>query len=138
MSEVKFIRVRGKVVPIRDKKKGGGADKERKPNKKETGQAISNTFKKHGRDQTKGERFKMGMVIGGTGALIGAQIGAVAQMVASKGSRFGKGAAIGAATLGGLMGYAGSRNSKVMSDKKFNKEFPKELKALQGLKKKRN
>jgi uncharacterized membrane protein YebE (DUF533 family) len=129
-SGVKFIRVKGRVVPIRDngkagqkKRKDGGRDLRSAPghNMKD----VHEIFDKHGRAPTTKERVKsaaMFSVVAGGALGFGATMASVLINRRSATKALVGGAAAGTA----LAAYgAYSSNAKVMSNRKWNKELGK-------------
>ena len=93
---VRFVRIRGRVVPIRGK---GG---EKVPAKPKTTKVMIGVAT---RDIGAGERFKSGFKgVGQFGAILGGMGGAVGGAMASKGGMFKMAGGMAAGALGGAVG----------------------------------
>lgn len=135
---VKFIRVRGRIVPIRSDQ---GVDlRSNRPaaysgGKKGSNQVmkdVQDIYKKHGREMNTKERVKSGVGVGIVGAAfggaVGAALGGAVKAVTKTKGNIGKLSASLAAISGLAAGYAAyNSKSKVLSNKKFNKEFGKKI-----------
>lgn len=140
--DVKFIRVRGRVVPIKNKgpssagkklRKDKGLDLRARGQNKYDRKLVSEVIEKHGRQATKKERFREGVAGGIFGASLGGIAGGLGEMaldVASKGriKLTGKKALVTAGALGVLGAFAGASGSqKRISNRSYNKHYGKAL-----------
>jgi len=129
--KVRFIRVRGRIVPIRG---DGGADLRHKrsnyksysqiPKKQKQQQYrdIRKIYKKHGKKESSGSHTKRVLFSAGVGGVLGGAIGVIAGAVSNRVGMLGKlGALGGAAYFGVASVQAGPQ--KVLSNKKFNKHY---------------
>jgi len=116
---IKFVRIRGRIVPIRSKRKDGGKDLRRKDSvssQKKFEKNLKNIVQKHGKKPKAKDRIRSAI----SGAFGGAFFGSIAGL-AVRGIKGSKKGAIAGSLIGAI--FAGSSNSKVISRRKINKKL---------------
>lgn len=148
---VKFIRVKGRIVPIKGKGAQGSKEAKNTRLRKDRGvdlrvvgqnkydrKLVSDVVKKHSRKTSFKERAQLGAAMGVFGASVGGIAGGLGEMALDAFSKgkiklTGKKAAVVAATTG-ILGAAIGLNEKTrISNRTFNKHYGKEEKGFKCL-----